>query len=216
MSETGPYEGTLLVNPLLRLATAYYLLRPFFSPIQPASSSEGDIFPPSYLDPNNWKLADPKDSWLQGANPGNGQELRPHLHPHLSLPTTMVHVPRVQPGDYVSWHCDTIHAVDSIHAGKSDSSVMYIPACPLTVENAEYLKRQREVFLSGAPSPDFGGGIGEGEHVGRAMVEDVSAVGGEEGMRGMGLSEWDSQAEGLTSGQREVMDRANKIWGFYG
>lgn len=42
-----------------------------------------------------------------------------------------------------------IHAVDKIHAGKSDSSVMYIPACPLTDTNAEYLKRQRETFFKG-------------------------------------------------------------------
>ena len=34
MSEVGPHEGTLMVNPLLKLATAYFLLRPFFRPIK--------------------------------------------------------------------------------------------------------------------------------------------------------------------------------------
>ena len=42
-----------------------------------------------------------------------------------------------------------IHAVDKTHAGKDDSSVLYIPACPLTEANAEYLVRQREAFFEG-------------------------------------------------------------------
>lgn len=42
-----------------------------------------------------------------------------------------------------------IHAVDSIHAGKSDSSVLYIPSCPLTELNAHGLARQRDAFLKG-------------------------------------------------------------------
>lgn len=42
-----------------------------------------------------------------------------------------------------------IHAVDKTHTGKDDSSVMYIPACPLTEANAEYLVRQREAFFEG-------------------------------------------------------------------
>ena len=214
MSSTGPYEGTLLVNPLLGLATSYFLLRPFFSPKSAAASQQ---FSDAYLAPSNWTLdLSSTNSWLQGATPGHGQELRHHLHPHLDLPNSMVHVPRVQPGDYVSWHCDTIHAVDSIHAGRTDSSVLYIPACPLTVSNAEYLARQRERFLAGTPSPDFGGGKGESEHVGRPGVQDVENVDAGDGMRAFGLKEWDSDAEGLSIGQREVMDRANKVLGFYG
>ena len=127
----------------------------------------------------------------------------------------MVHVPRVQPGDCVSWHCDTIHAVDNIHAGKTDSSVLYIPSCPLTVSNAEFMARQREAFLAGTPCPDFGGGKGESEHFGRMGVEDVRSVNGVEGMRAFGLEAWDSDATDLTAGQREVIDRANNILGFY-
>jgi len=50
-----------------------------------------------------------------------------------------------------------IHAVDKVHAGTSDSSVMYIPCCPLTETNAEYLVRQREAFSEGRPAPDFPG-----------------------------------------------------------
>ena len=215
MSETGPYEGTLLVNPLLNRATAYFLLRPFFSPKWAADDATSQTFDEAFLDPENWEFDLTPNSWLHGATPGHGQELRPFLHPHLDLPNSMVHVPRVNPGDYVSWHCDTIHAVDSIHAGKSDSSVMYIPACPLTETNADFVRRQRECFLSGAPCPDFGGGKGESDHIGRPGPEDVKIVNPVEGMQAFGLMEWDSSAPDLEPGQRQVMDRANKILGFY-
>ncbi|TKA33287.1 hypothetical protein B0A50_00840 [Salinomyces thailandicus] len=224
MSETGPYEGTLLVNPLLNRATAYFLLRPFFSPKKPATDPASETYDEAFLSPDNWQLESPPSSWLQGATPGHGQELRHHLHPHLNLqmPTlqsrgksSMVHVPRVNPGDYVSWHCDTIHAVDAVHTGKTDSSALYIPACPLTVQNAEFLARQREAFLNGWPCPDFGGGVGESQHVGRPGVQDVEKVDANEGMQAFGLKPWDSDAPGLQPGQREVMDRANKILGFY-
>lgn len=226
MSTTGPFEGTLLVNPLLAKATAYYLLRPFFTPrkqfnppetTSSPSSSETTHYYHAYLAPENWTPEPHPSSWIHGATPGHGQELSHALHPHLNLPQTMIHVPRVRPGDYVAWHCDTIHAVDRIHAGNEDSSVLYIPACPLTEGNARGLARQRECFVRGVPSPDFGGGEGEGGFEGRVRVEDVIEEGlvGVEGRRGMGLGEWDSAEEGLTGGQREVLDRANKILGFY-
>ncbi|KAK5688411.1 hypothetical protein LTS10_000389 [Elasticomyces elasticus] len=215
MSETGPYEGTLLVNPLLSRATAYFLLRPFFSPKQAALDPTAENYEEAFLAPNNWQLESEPSSWLQGATPGHGQELRAALHPHLNLPSSMVHVPKVRPGDYVSWHCDTIHAVDKVHAGKSDSAVMYIPACPLTVGNAEFLARQREAFLTGRPCPDFGGGIGESEHVGRPGPDDVENVNDGDGLQAFGLKAFDGEAGGLSGGQREVIDRANKILGFY-
>ena len=219
MSSVGPYEGTLLVNPLLSRATAYFLLRPFFTPKREPSDlpSPTDPYPSSFLHPDNWTLdLSSSNTWLHGATPGHGQELRHTLHPHLNLPQSMVHVPRVAPGDYVSWHCDTIHAVDSLHAGKQDSSVLYIPSCPLTVANAEFLARQRACFLEGTPCPDFGGGVGESGHVGRPEVKDVQeADGSGDGMRAFGLEAWDSDEAGLTAGQREVMDRANKILEFY-
>ena len=177
MSNTAPFEGTLLVNPLLGLATAYYLLRPFFSPKEQKDQSSDH-----FLDPSNWELRLEPDTWLQGASPGRGQELRDFLHPHLQLEKTMVHIPKVEPGDFVSWHCDTIHAVDHIHAGSSESSVLYIPACPLTKLNAEFLARQRKAFLEGTPGPDFPGGEGESRHVGRSTVDDVVKWTGTEGM----------------------------------
>ncbi|TKA76823.1 hypothetical protein B0A55_04629 [Friedmanniomyces simplex] len=215
MSETGPYEGTLLVNPLLSRATAYFLLRPFFAPKNAARDPTAETYEEAFLAPNNWQLESEPTSWLHGASPGHGQELNAVLHPHLNLPSSMVHMPKVQPGDYVSWHCDTIHAVDSVHAGKTDSSVMYIPACPLTVSNATFVARQREAFLNGWPCPDFGGGVGESQHVGRPGVEDVEKVNAGDGLQAFGLKAFDGEAHALTGGQKEVIDRANKILGFY-
>lgn len=234
MSDTGPFEGTLLVNPLLGLATSYYLLRPFFAPKQAAptltaasmSSGSAPHFhadTSAFLDPANWHLVDTasQDSWLHGATPGHGQELRDELHPHLRLKTSMVHAPKVAPGDYVAWHCDTVHAVDSVHAGDKDSSVLYIPASPLTESNAKYTARQRECFLQGRPGPDFPGGVGEGRHVGRVMAEEVlSWTEPEQGytrdsVRAWGLEEFDGDEAGLSAGQKEVIDRANKVLGFY-
>jgi hypothetical protein len=220
LSTCGPFEGTLLVNPLLARATAYYLLRPFFSPkrgVEPGAQTASEAVNTSidFLASKNWELDTTPSSWIQGATPGHGQELSHLLHPHLHLQNSMIHMPTVRPGDYVAWHCDTIHSVDKTHAGKSDSSVLYIPTCPLTEDNAKYLVRQREKFVKGIPSPDFGGGVGESEHKGRLGVDDLEGVIGEEGRRAMGLMEWDADAEGLTLGEREVLDRANKILGFY-
>ncbi|KAH8723210.1 hypothetical protein GQ44DRAFT_774262 [Phaeosphaeriaceae sp. PMI808] len=220
LSTTGPYQGTLLVNPLLAKATAYYLLRPFFSPkrgVEPGAqtASQATSTSAAFLAPDNWAMDATPSSWIQGATPGHGQELSHLLHPHLKLQESMIHVPEVRPGDYVAWHCDTIHAVDKRHAGKSDSSVLYIPACPMTEDNANYLVRQRDSFAKGVPSPDFGGGVGESGHVGRVGAAELLGLLGREGLLAMGLEESDSRAVGLSTGQRVVLDRANKILGFY-
>ncbi|KAF2454676.1 hypothetical protein BDY21DRAFT_352424 [Lineolata rhizophorae] len=217
MSETGPFEGTLKVNPLLGVATSYYLLRPFFTPKRPASEfgGSGGGQSAAFLDPANWIMEPDPTSWVQGATPGHGQELAASLHPHLDLERSMVHVPRVQPGDYVAWHCDTIHAVDNVHAGTADSSVLYIPSCPLTESNAKFLLRQREAFVQGIPCPDFGGGEGESRHVGRPTAADVARTADADGLRAFGLQEWDADEPGLSPGQREVLNRANKTLGFY-
>lgn len=201
MSSVGPGEGTLLVNPLFNLATAYYLLRPFFSPITSTVESS------SFLDPENWALDPTQTSALQGATMGMAQELSSALHPHLELSKTMVSIPQVEPGDYVAWHADTIHAVDRIHNGRSDSSVLYIPACPLTEKNAEYLVRQREAFLEGTPGPDFPGGEGERGFVGRVGKEDIFEAGGEEALDGMGIGQWAAESES----EREIVRATNEI-----
>ena len=80
--------------------------------------------------------------------------------------------------------------------------------------------RQRAKFVNGEPSPDFGGGAGEGGFEGRVRVEDLGLEGkeglvGREARRGMGLEEWDGEEEGLGTGERVVVDVANKVLGFY-
>ena len=103
MSETGPGEGTLLVNPLFDRATAYYLLRPFFEPMRGREEMERE----EYLDKDNWQLKTNMDSSLEGAYPSQCLEFNDETHPHLELERSMVHVPKVNPGDYVVWHCDS-------------------------------------------------------------------------------------------------------------
>lgn len=109
MSRTGPNEGTLMVNPLLQLSTAYCLLRPFFEPIAQAVTPIAGHYSEDFLNPDNWtqKSDSAMTSELQGANPGHAQELNQVLHPHLDLQKTMVHIPDIKPGDYVVWHCDS-------------------------------------------------------------------------------------------------------------
>ncbi|KAL3418929.1 hypothetical protein PVAG01_09150 [Phlyctema vagabunda] len=215
MSHTGPREGTLKVNPNIQLSTAYYLLRPFFAPIQPAKSLTAGENTAEYLQPENWRLqtGDEITSELHGATPGHGQEMNNILHPHLELQKTMIHIPQIKPGDFVVWHCDTIHAVDKIHEGKTDSSVMYIPVCPTTEVNAEYLVRQRSAFLGGFPGPDFPGGKGESEHSGRPTTSFLEAYGGNESLQAMGLLGLHIDTnEG--PGAQEAVRRANSILGF--
>jgi hypothetical protein len=103
--------------------------------------------------------------------------------------------------------------VDKVHHGASDSSVLYIPVCPVTELNAAYLARQREAFLAGTPGPDFPGGKGESEHVGRPTqnyLRDQASVGG---LRAMGLENLVA-AENDTIGAKTVVERANAVLGY--
>ena len=103
MSETNPGEGTLMVNPLLGKATAYFLLRPLFEP----KRGPAEVYGSAFLDADNWKLEEKPTPVLHGAVPSNCQELNAASHPHLDLERTMVHIPSIRPGDYVAWHCDS-------------------------------------------------------------------------------------------------------------
>ena len=188
MSDTGPGEGTLQICPLLRHATAYTILRPFFSS---ASSSALNL-----------------DTSFPGSVQAAAQEYSPATHPDLRLESTMVSIPRVTPGDFVAWHCDTIHAVDQEHRGTSDSSVMYIPAVAMTRSNVEFLARQRKAALAYSPPPDFpgAGGLGEISFAGKV---DWSTV-GKDGLRAMGLGHrgWDVSAN-MPEGERKMIGNAN-------
>lgn len=200
LSNTGPGEGTLRVFPNLQLSTAYTLLRPFFRPRNASSSSS--------FDAEDW-VPDLESSAFPGSMPGNTQEYTDGTHPHLRLEEAMVEIGRVEAGDQVYWHCDTIHSVESFHGGKTDSSVLYIPAVPLTLQNADYLRDQRIAFEQGIPPPDFPGGEGESQCQGRATKEDALGL-SLEGRRALGYAEFVA-GEGLDEGfVREV----NRVLGF--
>ncbi|KAF5363227.1 hypothetical protein D9758_008386 [Tetrapyrgos nigripes] len=170
LSSTGPNEGTLRVLPMLALSTAYIMLRPFFRPKSLQSTSGWSSS--TSLKPEDWEL-DLSSTKFPGAAMGKGLEPSEKMHFHLKLDKTMVSIPKVEPGDQVYWHCDLVHAVESQHEGKGDSSVLYIPAVPLTTYNANYLRHQRNNFVSGHPAPDFPGGVGESNNTGRGSRNDI-------------------------------------------
>ncbi|TFY59587.1 hypothetical protein EVJ58_g5681, partial [Rhodofomes roseus] len=198
LSSTGPHEGTLQVLPMLKPATAYIMLRPFFAlrPDAPADS----------LAPDDWVL-DLESTAFPGSVPRKAQELNAESHPHLCLEKTLVSIPRVEPGDQVYWHCDTVHAVEREHVGVNDSSVLYIPTIPLTEKNAWYLRDQRATFAQGLPPLDFPGGEGESQFVGRVGIENITDV---TARRMFGLSPFEKPAD-ASPGESNLIETANRI-----
>lgn len=172
MSETQADEGTLRVLPLLKETTAYIILRPFFKPLLPRSHFSTQQ---EYLHRENW-VFDLDDPHFPGCTLGRNIELSDETHPHLRLNETMTSIPKVEPGDMALWHCDLVHAVESQHRGApgKDSSVMYIPAIPLTKVNFAYVREQRRAFEAGIPPNDFPGGEGESTHKNRGTPEDIA------------------------------------------
>ena len=138
---------------MLALATAYIILRPFFS-LRPELSSRANNATYIPLDADAWVL-NLDDPAFPGCVPGKTQAIRPGTHPHLRIDRTIVSIPRVEPGDQVYCECigshachfyvvcqrteavllghtDVVHAVEAEHNGTEESSVLYIPAVPLT------------------------------------------------------------------------------------
>ncbi|KAM7206769.1 Protein of unknown function (DUF1479) domain containing protein [Rhypophila sp. PSN 637] len=229
-TEDGP---SLRVLPMPKLATSYFLLRPFFSPVSPSSNAADSS--------TDWKLDTPQNSLLHGALPGYPQEIIPDMHPHLQLEKSLISIPPLNPGDYVIWHPDLVHAVGGSPSNTAPSTlyyrppphlrndthsrlsrtVLYLPACPLTQTNALYLSRQRKAFLLGYPGPDFdvagytrSGSMGplrdERRHSSRASVQTVNDTGGDDGLRAMGLLPWDEE-DAESDAERRVLEMANAI-----
>ncbi|OAX35739.1 DUF1479-domain-containing protein [Rhizopogon vinicolor AM-OR11-026] len=188
LSTTDVGEGTLRVLPMLSLSTAYIMLRPFFRP--------GPVG-------GEWEL-DLESNLFPGSVPGKTQELNEETHPHLRLGETMTSIPKIHPGDQVYWHCDVVHSVEGLHGGQEDSSVFYIPAVPLSLKNASYLRDQRNNFEQGLPSPDFPGGSGESTFIGRATPQDITT---RQGRQAVGLEPFMSR--GIA--HNELVDAANRV-----
>jgi hypothetical protein len=91
--------------------------------------------------------------------------------------------------------------------------VLYIPVCPTTKASAEYVVRQREAFRAGTPGPDFPGGEGELQHIGRATEEYVKKYCDPLGVESVGLDKLVT-AENDTPGGKAVVAEANKILRF--
>ncbi|KAF3070950.1 hypothetical protein GL218_00256 [Daldinia childiae] len=203
--------GMIRLLPSPKLSTAYFLLRPFFSPKkgppqQGASEEEWN----AYLDASNWVLDKDQSTIIHGAVPGHAQRVTAPWHPHLQLDKSLVTPPTLQAGDYIIWHPDQAYQfsntnyrtssrpqTSSSEPGANDtttSMLVYTPAAPLTQTNALFLARQRKAFLRGHPGPDFdstGTGLGsEAPHTGRLSEKDIREVGGEEGLQAMGLAPW--------------------------
>ncbi|EKM53735.1 uncharacterized protein PHACADRAFT_176135 [Phanerochaete carnosa HHB-10118-sp] len=208
LSHTAPGEGTLQVLPLLKEATAYIMLRPFFRPTARAERGR------PLLDFGSWEPALDVPAF-PGSVPAKAQVLSDATHPHLRLDAggVLVSVPAVRPGDQVFWHCDLVHAVEAAHTGAHDSAVLYVPAVPFTVGNAGYLRSQLLNFAQGLPAPDFPGGPGEAGFVGQNTPADVK---GAEAMKVFGLeayTEEDVMARKgrITEGEREALYQGNMI-----
>ncbi|OKL61623.1 hypothetical protein UA08_03861 [Talaromyces atroroseus] len=189
MSDTSPGEGTLHVCPMITHSTAYTILRPFFD-VQTSLPNLDATFP--------------------GSVPGACQEYNPLTHPHLELAVTMVSAPAVQPGDYVAWHCDSLHSVDKEHRGTKDSSVIYIPATPLCEMNVDYLLKQREAAFNYSPPWDFPGAGGPGEIGFKGAVEwSKLSIEGQRAM-GLGNQPWDID-QNMSEGETKTIISANKL-----
>ncbi|KAK4166966.1 hypothetical protein QBC43DRAFT_204786 [Cladorrhinum sp. PSN259] len=207
--------GLIRLLPSPKLATAYFLLRPFFSPkSKPPERRDGPEWE-AFLDPSNWALDKEQSTIIHGAVPGHAQRLTELWHPHLYLRKTLVTIPTLQTGDYIVWHPDLAYHITSnpnvmasraptpppmdadedTSSGRPVSILVYVPAAPLTQNNALYLARQRKTFQRGHPSPDFdstGSGLGsEATHVGRFGETDIAGVGGPAGLQAMGLAPFD-------------------------
>ncbi len=86
---------------------------------------------------------------------------------------------------------------------------MYIPATPLTLANGKYIATQREHFLRGIPPPDFPGGVGESQHVGRIKYENTGKL-GKRARQAMGLEEFRVElAE--DDAEWELLEKCNDI-----
>ncbi|KAI0393228.1 hypothetical protein F5Y17DRAFT_433347 [Xylariaceae sp. FL0594] len=197
--------GMIRLLPSPKLSTVYFLLRPFFSPKEPAPEGENDTTEAweKYLDPSNWALDKEQTTIIHGAVPGHAQRVTAAWHPHLQLDKSLVTPPTLQAGDYIIWHPDQAYQFSNTsfkpnssneNSGPRTSMLVYTPAAPLTQTNALFLARQRKAFLRGHPGPDFdstGTGLGsEAPHTGRLGEKEIGEVGGEDGLQAMGLAPW--------------------------
>lgn len=113
---TAIRPGMVRLLPSPKLAAAYFLLRPFFSPKNPPPELREDAPPEewqAFLAPENWELDKEQTTIIHGAVPGHAQRVTELWHPHLNLKESLVTPPELHPGDYIIWHCDTPYTIAS-------------------------------------------------------------------------------------------------------
>ncbi|KAI0025216.1 hypothetical protein F4780DRAFT_768456 [Xylariomycetidae sp. FL0641] len=101
--------GMIRLLPSPKLSTAYFLLRPFFSPKSgPPEAGAPDYAArwEAYLDAANWQFDREQSTIIHGAVPGHAQRVTAAWHPHLQLDRSLVTPPTLQAGDYIVWHPD--------------------------------------------------------------------------------------------------------------
>jgi len=73
--------------------------------------------------------------------------------------------------------------------------------------------RQRDAFLLGTPGPDFPGGKGESQHIGRPTENYIREKSSLKGLQAMGLEKLVT-AKDDTVGAKRAVDAANAALGF--
>ncbi|KAI0151632.1 DUF1479-domain-containing protein [Xylariaceae sp. FL1272] len=243
LSNIPPGDDSLLVCPMLHLSTAYLLLRPFFTPRYKNPASNNFLHPTNWN--LNVSQTSVLHGAVPGYTQELSTALHPHLDLNrtlVSIPALspgdyviwhpdMIHAmgplyptsnawPSLMSRPTSESSFDSMFSINNNASAHSNLSttVLYVPACPLTQTNALYLSRQRRAFLLGLAAPDFsqsGNHSSERDHLARPGVQDVSDAGGEEGLRSMGLTPWEDRS--VTRGNRreqkeaELLSLANAI-----
>ena len=148
LTEQGPSDGTLSLIPVAK-SISYFLMRALQDDVEPDD--------------------------LCGAAPGRALGARQHWHGDILQ--GLMSIPTVGPGDTVWWHPDVIHSVADEHGGSDYANVIYIGATPKCAKNAAYAAKQAKAFLAGESAPDFAAENYEVDFVGRATVDDLTALG---------------------------------------
>ncbi|BDT69344.1 putative protein YbiU [Comamonadaceae bacterium OS-1] len=148
LTPQGPGDGTLNLVPIAN-AMAWMLLR----------ALQDDI----------------AEDQLCGARAGRALVASPEHH--ALLLRAYGPIPKVNAGDTVWWHPDTIHGVEDKHQGTGYSNVIYIGAAPDCAKNRAFLDKQRPAFEAGKSSPDFAAEDYEVDFAGRFTPADLTPLG---------------------------------------
>lgn len=198
LSDNKTGEGTLKVLPNIKTTMAYIMLRPLFWK-DPASGNIDDY------------EMDLTTSKFPGTNPSTGQLFVPdEFFHHLQQNRSCVGIPDVKKGSFVFWHCDLPHEVDKEHNGPGHSSVFYYGQTPLSLVNIEALLDTKNAFLENISPEDYRSQLSDEEKKKEFQGADVKNIRNDEGLRSMGLKEFDVDEAGITDGQKRIRQLANQ------